>query len=360
MDSIEHSDFAKRKFLAKGVGDAATKEYIANKYLSSGTDENKKKKKRKIGAKKIRRGNIGIVDEEEFGWKQIGTRDEEEAETKRYQEEQERLMAEAAESKEAAKSRASSWQTIRGEEQTDYRGEDDNDNDDSELEDEKPMIVSQEEAGSRRDRGEEGGGGPRMSSGQKAGLLTSHELKAEAARARELELKALQRLKEDSQGQGTETVYRDATGRKIDPKIKKAEEARAKKEADERESRRMEWGKGLVQREEAQAELKRLKEEKDKPLARYVDDEDYNQGLKDRDRWNDPAAGFLTKKTKGKSSVSRPSYKGPWKPNRFMIPPGYRWDGVDRSNGFEDTFLLHLNQKKSLAAEAHAWSTEDM
>lgn len=27
---------------------------------------------------------------------------------------------------------------------------------------------------------------------------------------------------------------------------------------------------------------------------RYVDDDDYNQGLKDQDRWNDPAAGFLT------------------------------------------------------------------
>lgn len=43
-----------------------------------------------------------------------------------------------------------------------------------------------------------------------------------------------------------------------------------------------------------------------------------------------------------------------------MIPPGYRWDGVDRSTGFEDTFLLQQNQSKSRAAEAHAWATEDM
>lgn len=58
--------------------------------------------------------------------------------------------------------------------------------------------------------------------------------------------------------------------------------------------------------------------------------------------------------------MTRPVYKGPWKPNRFMIQPGYRWDGVDRSNGYEDQFLLHQNKNKSLAAEAHAWSTEDM
>ncbi|KAI7871334.1 Pre-mRNA-splicing factor of RES complex-domain-containing protein [Spinellus fusiger] len=348
MDIKKSRDHAKQIFLAKGVGDTATKEYIANKYLSSGTDE-KRKKKRKITPNKIRRGNIGIVDEEESGWKRIGTREsnDDDNEIDKEQLRQYSLLNSAKlndrdqhTSTTATTPRTGAWQTIREREEEE----------ESESDEDKPVVVSQEDAG-----------GPRMSSGQKAGLLTSDDLKAEALRTRALEQQTLQQLKEENGAQTHETVYRDASGRKIDPKIKRAEEARAKKEADEKEARRMEWGKGLVQREEAAAALQRLKEEKDKPLARYADDEDLNQDLKDKDRWNDPAAGFLTKKTKTKGkSVIRPSYKGPWKPNRFMIPPGYRWDGVDRSSGFEDTFLLHLNQKKSRATEAHMWSTEDM
>ncbi len=63
-------------------------------------------------------------------------------------------------------------------------------------------------------------------------------------------------------------IDRDVSGRKVDPKIKKAEEARRRKEQIEKEARRMEWGKGLVQRKAAEEEKKRLIEERDKPMAR--------------------------------------------------------------------------------------------
>ncbi|CAO3626408.1 unnamed protein product [Mucor hiemalis] len=112
-----------------------------------------------------------------------------------------------------------------------------------------------------------------MSNGQRAGVLTKAEIKIEAEKARDAEKKAIERLKKESQGENEETIYRDASGRKVDPKMKRAEEARLRKEAIEKEARRMEWGKGLVQRKEAEEEKRRLKEEKHKPMARYADDE---------------------------------------------------------------------------------------
>jgi len=93
---------------------------------------------------------------------------------------------------------------------------------------------------------------------------------------------------------------------------------------------------------------------------RYADDTELNENLKEQDRWNDPAAAFLTKGKK-KNGPSVPQYSGPPPPpNRFGILPGYRWDGVDRSNGFERQLMQKGNEKKMLAAEGYKWSVDDM
>lgn len=58
---------------------------------------------------------------------------------------------------------------------------------------------------------------------------------------------------------------------------------------------------------------------------------------------------------------SRPRYSGPQPPpNRYNLQPGYRWDGVDRSNGFEKKFFSKLSEDKAIKDIAYKWSTEDM
>ena len=91
-----------------------------------------------------------------------------------------------------------------------------------------------------------------------------------------------------------ETVYRDASGRKIDMKAEKAEAARRKREAEEKEAMKMEWGKGLVQREEKERERSMMEKERGKGFARHADDGELNEEQKAKELWNDPAAAFLT------------------------------------------------------------------
>ncbi|KAF9428350.1 hypothetical protein BGZ94_002691 [Podila epigama] len=201
-----------------------------------------------------------------------------------------------------------------------------------------------------------------MSSGAKAGLQTADQVKRDMDRRQQEYIDRMRSLDPTLSGRDAETVYRDDRGRKVDRVAEKIEKAAAARREVEKQERQMEWGKGLVQRKEKEEEKKRLEQEKFKPMARYKDDEELNEELKERERWNDPAAMFLTgvKKAKKSSAPKFPLYQGNFPPNRYNIRPGYRWDGVDRSNGFEKDFFLRMNNKKHLAQEAHMWSTEDM
>ncbi|CAD6966802.1 unnamed protein product, partial [Tilletia controversa] len=94
----------------------------------------------------------------------------------------------------------------------------------------------------------------------------------------------------------------------------------------------------------------------------HADDKRMNDTLRSIERADDPALAFLTKKRPTASSTpAKPKYKGPPPPpNRFGIQPGYRWDGVDRSTGFERMYFQKLNERKRRDASARAYDQDDL
>jgi pre-mRNA-splicing factor CWC26 len=168
----------------------------------------------------------------------------------------------------------------------------------------------------------------------------------------------MERTAKDGSGKSQETIYRDASGRIINVAMKRAEARRQAEENERQKAEELEAQKGDVQRVQKELRKQALEEAKFMPLARGVDDEARNAELKEQDRWNDPAAQFLTKKKSGKSITGKPLYKGAAPPNRYGIRPGHRWDGVDRGNGFEKEYFTAQNRRRNLKELDYAWQID--
>lgn len=99
-----------------------------------------------------------------------------------------------------------------------------------------------------------------------------------------------------------------------------------------------------------------------KPLARYANDVDLDAERRLIEYAEDPMLGYIKEKQikEGKRKPEAPSYQGSYMPNRFSIKPGQRWDGVDRSNGYEKKWFEARNAKTAVQEEAYKWSTSDM
>uniref|UniRef100_A0A2N9EFJ4 BUD13 homolog n=1 Tax=Fagus sylvatica TaxID=28930 RepID=A0A2N9EFJ4_FAGSY len=184
---------------------------------------------------------------------------------------------------------------------------------------------------------------------RKTGLITGQDIKEEIARTKKNDWLRFNEMDPSVSGQGAEPIYRDKKGDhiskeeflKLRNKVKIEEKPKEKK---------LEWGKGLVQKREAEAKLQELELEKHKPFARTRDDPELNNMLKDRLRFGDPMAHLkkhpelvlpnLGDSEKMKESgfiVPQDIPNNSWLkrgldalPNRYGIRPGRHWDGVFR------------------------------
>ncbi|XP_041314121.1 BUD13 homolog isoform X2 [Pyrgilauda ruficollis] len=198
-----------------------------------------------------------------------------------------------------------------------------------------------------------------MASGVKAGLVSADVLQREKQELQKHE-RSTRHLEEESRN--AQTVFRDKSGRKRNLAQEQLEQ-RLKAEAEaKREEQYAKWGKGLAQERQQQQNVEDAVKEMQKPLARYIDDQDLDRMLREQEREGDPMAALIKKrKAKENKEKEKPRYKGPAPPlNRFNIWPGHRWDGVDRSNGFEQQRFARIANKKAVQELAYKWSVEDM
>ena len=159
-------------------------------------------------------------------------------------------------------------------------------------------------------------------------------------------------------GAGEDTVYRDRKGRKLEmlSEMMKGQQQGQGKAASS--SATPTWGSGLAQQREKDERRVRARSDASGPVARYEIDAATDAEKRAVVRFDDPMAQHLSKKA---ADNGKPKYRGPPPPaNRFNLPPGYRWDGVDRSNGYEKQFFLQAAKARTQAQEAHAWATADI
>lgn len=241
--------------------------YLAAKYMSgpkadailARTTAHKKKKRKVVDAIPSSSHGVSMIVDDDGGWGNIEKDDNDELENAV-------VDTDRSFKKRTDRNGESGWATVRESIKTESPP----------PEDEKPQVV-------------DGSGTTIPFSG---GLVSAAQLKKGLAKKEKKQVETEEEREAARLAQ--ETIYRDASGRKIDTKAERAEAARRKREREEQEAKKMEWGKGLVQREEEEKRKAQLEKERKRDLAIYADDKELNEEQKAKDRWNDPAASFLT------------------------------------------------------------------
>jgi len=204
------------------------------------------------------------------------------------------------------------------------------------------------------------------------GLKTGAEFRAELEAQKDAKAHAWGEGAKDAgvTGQHAETVVRDRRGRKLEMlseflNQEAYKEGKAAKEAKEE----YEWGRGKVQKEKDEDHRRELEDIKNAPFARYESDLKLERARKEEIRADDPMAAYMLQKQRDalaqeatrSGKVLKPEYKGPPpKPNRFNVRPGYRWDGIDRGNGFEARWFKRQSELVTKHERDRAWGMSDL
>ena len=120
-----------------------------------------------------------------------------------------------------------------------------------------------------------------------------------------------------------QTVYRDATGRRVDVTLARQEKARELQLEHDRKTKQKLLSGGLVQQEQKEESLRNADRLKNEGFSRYADHQDLEAMQQSRIHWNDPAAAFLAKEAETPERSRMPEYRGTFAVNRFGIKPGY-------------------------------------
>ncbi|KAK2671025.1 hypothetical protein RAB80_013447 [Fusarium oxysporum f. sp. vasinfectum] len=313
--------------------------YLASKYLVA-DPKPAKKRKRKRGADA--NNGLLITDDDDSGWGNTNTQQDDEG--------IDAPVTVSGRSAEFRKTRKSNWKSVGG----DATSKDDSaaaaaadailasaaaEQNAARDEDEDMPIIEDDESAVK------------MSDGTHAGLQSAATVSAQLKRRQKEEREEFERHRKSAKEE--ETVYRDATGRRIDISMKRAEARRSAAEAEEKERLAKKLSRVTYS-------LRRLL----MSFARTADDEEMNQELKEQERWNDPMMQFMAEKKQtdtgqSKKAKRKPVYAGAAPPNRYGIKPGYRWDGVDRGNGFEAERFKALNRRERNKGLEYSWQMDE-
>ncbi|KAI1761209.1 Pre-mRNA-splicing factor of RES complex-domain-containing protein [Hypoxylon sp. FL1150] len=325
--------------------------YLATRYLVADSKPSKKRKRKQ----KDDSGLI-IADDDESGWNR----------PKNGSDDEDGTAIVAGSSAEFRKAKKSAWKVVGAPAPSAAPQDEETRQADAIL-----ASAAAETAAAAADADMDDAPAVTMSDGTHAGLQTAATVSAQLEARRRAERAEYERS--GGSQKESETIYRDATGRRVDVSMKRAELRREAQEAAAREAAKTEALKGEVQVEAARRRREMLEDAKVMNVARHADDEDMNREMREKVRWGDTMAQFVEPRGAGgggggaggiqvgkkKQLKGRPIYKGAWTPNRYGIRPGYRWDGVDRGNGFEAERFKAINRRERNKGLEYSWQMDE-